>query len=62
MELGIKEKAWKGAAGVKYHDRTEELVIEDGFFTRKYSETTPRSSLEKIFDAYHDYCESRQWD
>ena len=62
MKLVIKEKSWTDSDGVKHYYRAEELVSDDEFFTRKYSETTPRSSLEKIFDAYHDYCESRSWD
>lgn len=62
MKKVIKEKSWTDSDGVKHYYQAEELVSDDEFFTRKYSETTHRSSLEKIFDTYHDYCESRQWD
>ena len=62
MKLVVKEKSWTDSDGVKHYYRTKELVSDDEFFTRKYSETTPRSSLEKIFDAYRDYCESNHWD
>ena len=62
MKKVIKEKSWTDSDGVKHYYQAEELVSDDEFFTRKYSETTRRSSLDNVFDAYHDYCESRQWD
>ena len=62
MKLVVKEKSWTDSDGVKHYYRSEELVSDDEFFTRKYSETTHQSSLKNIFDAYRDYCESNHWD
>ena len=60
MKKVIKEKSWTDSDGVKHYYQAEELVSDDEFFTRKYSETTHRSGLSNVFDAYHDDCESRQ--
>ena len=62
MKKIITEEVHVDKDGTKHYYRVEKLVSDDEFFTRKYSETTPRSSLEKIFDAYRDYCESKHWD
>lgn len=62
MKLITKEKVWTDSEGAKHYYREETLVSDDEYFTRKYSEAYPRSSLRKIFDSYHDYKESREWD
>ena len=55
MKLVVKEKSWTDSDGVKHYYRAEELVSDDEFFTRKYSETTHRSSLKNIFDEFEVY-------
>lgn len=62
MKLITKEKVWTDSDGVKYYYREETLVSDSEYYTRKYSEAYPRSSLEQIFDSYRDYCESRDWE
>lgn len=62
MKKIIKEEVWVDRDGTKHYYRVEKLVSDDEYYTRKYCEAYPQSSLRRIFDSYQDYCESKRWD
>ena len=62
MKKIIKEEVWVDRDGTKHYYRVEKLVSDDEYYARYYCETTHRTSLDRIFDSYRDYCESERWD
>lgn len=62
MKKIIKEEFWVDSDGTKHYYRVEKLVSDNEYYTRKYCETYPQTSLRKIFDSYRDYKESNNWD
>ena len=62
MKKIITEEVHVDKDGTKHYYRVEKLVSDDEYYYRKYYETTPHGNMDKIFEAYRDYCESRRWD
>lgn len=62
MKKITKEEVWIDSDGTKHYYRVEKLVSDKEYDARKYSETTHRTSLERIFDAYRDYADSMRFD
>ena len=62
MKKIITEEFWVYSDGAKHYHLVEKLVSDDEYYYRKYYETTPHGNMDKIFEAYRDYCESRRWD
>ena len=62
MKKITKEEVWVDTNGVKHYNRVEKLVSDDEYDYRKYCETTHRTSLGRIFDAYRDYINSMRFD
>ena len=62
MKKIIKEEVHVDSDGTKHYYRVEKIVSDDEYDSRKYCETTHRTNLDRIFDSYRDYCESKHWD
>ena len=62
MKCIVKEKLWIDCYGRKRYTYEKVLVSDDEYYTRKYSETTPHESMDKIFETYRDYVDSMRWD
>ena len=62
MKKIITEEVHVDKNGTKHYYRVEKLVSDDEYYYRKYCESMHRTSFDKIFDSYRDYCESKNWD
>ena len=62
MKEITKEEVWIDWNGVKHYSPVKVLVSDNEYYTRKYYESGHHSSFDKIFEAFEDYVDSKDWD